>query len=128
MEKALREEYPDIRIAGMYSPPFRALSAEEDGAIVEKINEAAPDFVWVGLGAPKQEIWMHDHQGRVQGLMVGVGAAFDYTAGNISRAPQWMQKHNLEWLYRLMQDPKRLFKRYFVTNTTYIFEANLRGK
>ena len=85
----------------MYSPPFRALSAEEDGAIVEKINEAAPDFVWVGLGAPKQEIWMHDHQGRVQGLMVGVGAAFDYTAGNISRAPQWMQKHNLEWLYRL---------------------------
>ena len=128
MEKALREEYPDIRIAGMYSPPFRALSAEEDGAIVEKINEAVPDFVWVGLGAPKQEIWMHDHQGRVQGLMVGVGAAFDYTAGNISRAPQWMQKHNLEWLYRLMQDPKRLFKRYFVTNTTYIFEANLRGK
>lgn len=128
MEKALREEYPDIQIAGMYSPPFRALSAEEDGAIVEKINEVAPDFVWVGLGAPKQEIWMHDHQGRVQGLMVGVGAAFDYTAGNISRAPQWMQKHNLEWLYRLMQDPKRLFKRYFVTNTTYIFEANLRGK
>ena len=128
MEKALREEYPDIQIAGMYSPPFRALSAEEDGTIVEKINEAAPDFVWVGLGAPKQEIWMHDHQGRVQGLMVGVGAAFDYTAGNISRAPQWMQKHNLEWLYRLMQDPKRLFKRYFVTNTTYIFEANLRGK
>ena len=128
MEKALREEYPDIQIAGMYSPPFRALSAEEDGVIVEKINEAAPDFVWVGLGAPKQEIWMHDHQGRVQGLMVGVGAAFDYTAGNISRAPQWMQKHNLEWLYRLMQDPKRLFKRYFVTNTTYIFEANLRGK
>lgn len=128
MEKALREEYPDIQIAGMYSPPFRALSPEEDGAIVEKINEAAPDFVWVGLGAPKQEIWMHDHQGRVQGLMVGVGAAFDYTAGNISRAPQWMQKHNLEWLYRLMQDPKRLFKRYFVTNTTYIFEANLRGK
>ena len=128
MEKALREEYPDIQIAGMYSPPFRALSAEEDGTIVEKINEAAPDFVWVGLGAPKQENWMHDHQGRVQGLMVGVGAAFDYTAGNISRAPQWMQKHNLEWLYRLMQDPKRLFKRYFVTNTTYIFEANLRGK
>lgn len=128
MEKALREKYPAIQIAGMYSPPFRALSAEEDGTIVEKINEAAPDFVWIGLGAPKQEIWMHDHQGRVQGLMVGVGAAFDYTAGNISRAPQWMQKHNLEWLYRLMQDPKRLFKRYFVTNTTYIFEANLRGK
>ena len=128
MEKTLRERYPGIQIAGTYSPPFRALSAEEDGAIVEKINETAPDFVWVGLGAPKQEIWMHAHQGRMQGLMVGVGAAFDYTAGNISRAPLWMQKHNLEWLYRLMQDPKRLFKRYFVTNTTYIMEANLRGK
>ena len=128
MEKALREEYPDIQIAGMYSPPFRALSAEEDGALAEKINEAAPDFVWVGLGAPKQEIWMHDHQGRVQGLMVGVGAAFDYTAGNISRAPQWMQKHNLEWLYRLVQDPKRLFKRYFITNSVYLIQAGLRGK
>ena len=128
MEKTLRERYPDIQIAGTYSPPFRALSPEEDGEIVEKINKTAPDFVWVGLGAPKQEIWMRAHQGKLHGLMVGVGAAFDYTAGNISRAPQWMQKHNLEWLYRLMQDPKRLFKRYFVTNTTYIIQADLRGK
>ena len=128
MEKTLRERYPDIQIAGTYSPPFRALSPEEDGEIVEKINKTAPDFVWVGLGAPKQEIWMGAHQGKLHGLMVGVGAAFDYTAGNISRAPQWMQKHNLEWLYRLMQDPKRLFKRYFVTNTTYIIQADLRGK
>ena len=95
---------------------------------MEKINRTAPDFVWVGLGAPKQEIWMGAHQGKLHGLMVGVGAAFDYTAGNISRAPQWMQKHNLEWLYRLMQDPKRLFKRYFVTNTTYVVQADLRGK
>ena len=128
MEENLRARYPGIQIAGSYSPPFRAMTAQEDREIQERIALAKPDFVWVGLGAPKQEIWMHDHQGRVQGLMVGVGAAFDYTAGNISRAPQWMQKHNLEWLYRLMQDPKRLFKRYFVTNTTYIFEANLRGK
>ena len=75
----------------------------------------------VGLGAPKQERWMAVHEDRVQALMVGVGAAFDYEAGNIRRAPQWMQKHNLEWLYRLMQDPKRLFKRYFVTNTKYLW-------
>lgn len=86
---------------------------------MEKINAAKPDFVWVGLGAPKQERWMAAHENRVQALMLGVGAAFDYEAGNIRRAPAWMQRCNLEWLYRLMQDPKRLFKRYFVTNTKF---------
>jgi len=105
----------------MYSPPFRPLSPEEDEEVVRRINEAKPDFVWVGLGAPKQERWMAVHEDRVQALMVGVGAAFDYEAGNIRRAPMWMQRHNLEWLYRLMQDPKRLFKRYFVTNTKYLW-------
>ena len=79
------------------------------------------DFVWVGLGAPKQERWMAAHENRVQALMLGVGAAFDYEAGNIRRAPAWMQRCNLEWLYRLMQDPKRLFKRYFVTNTKFLW-------
>lgn len=103
----------------MYSPPFRSLTADEDAEIVEKINAAKPDFVWVGLGAPKQERWMAAHENRVQALMLGVGAAFDYEAGNIRRAPAWMQRCNLEWLYRLMQDPKRLFKRYFVTNTKF---------
>ena len=104
----------------MYSPPFRALSSEEDNEVIEKINETNPDFVWIGLGAPKQEKWMFDHQGSINGLMIGVGAGFDYYAGNIKRAPQWMQKCNLEWLYRLMQDPKRLFKRYFHTNIKFI--------
>lgn len=112
--------YPDTQITGMYSPPFRILSADEDKEIVEMINKSDPDFVWVGLGAPKQENWMASHQGKINGLMVGVGAAFDYFAGNIKRAPVWMQKYNLEWLYRLLQDPKRLFKRYFVTNTKFI--------
>lgn len=115
------EKYPGAVIAGMYSPPFRPLTPEEDEAVVQRINEAKPDFVWVGLGAPKQERWMAVHENRVQALMVGVGAAFDYEAGNIRRAPMWMQRHNLEWLYRLMQDPKRLFKRYFVTNTKYLW-------
>ena len=108
----LKENYPGVQVAGMYSPPFRALSKVEDAKIVDTINESRADFVWIGLGAPKQEIWMADHKGRIQGFMVGVGAAFDYLAGNISRAPMWMQKANLEWLYRLMQEPKRLFKRY----------------
>lgn len=124
----LEETYPGIQIAGMYSPPFRPMTEDEDKAIVEQINEMKPDFVWVGLGAPKQENWMAEHQGRVNGLMVGVGAGFDYHAGNIKRAPKWMQKCNLEWLYRLLQDPKRLFKRYFHTNTKFIWNAMIRGK
>jgi N-acetylglucosaminyldiphosphoundecaprenol N-acetyl-beta-D-mannosaminyltransferase len=92
------------------------------------INETNPDFVWIGLGAPKQERWMASHQGKLNGLMVGVGAAFDYCAGNIKRAPKWMQRFGLEWLYRLVQDPKRLFKRYFVTNTKFILNAIVKGK
>ena len=124
----LNENYPGIQIAGMYSPPFRLMTEEEDKAIVERINELNSDFVWIGLGAPKQEKWMAEHQGKVNGLMIGVGAGFDYYAENIKRAPEWMQKSNLEWLYRLLQDPKRLFKRYLVTNTKFIWNAVVRGK
>ena len=102
------------------SPPFRPLTVAEDEQIIKEINEADPDFIWVGLGAPKQEIWMAAHENRVKGLMIGVGAAFDYESGNIKRAPKWMQKYNLEWLYRLVQDPKRLFTRYIKTNTKYL--------
>ena len=124
----LTHDYPQSTIAGMYSPPFRPMTEEEDEAIVGRINETSPDFIWVGLGAPKQEKWMATHQGKVKGLMVGVGAAFDYYAGNIERAPQWMQRANLEWVYRLVQDPKRLFKRYLVTNTKFVWNAMVRGK
>lgn len=124
----LNENYPGIQIAGMYSPPFLPLTEEEDKAVIERINETKPDFVWVGLGAPKQERWMAAHQGEINGLMIGVGAGFDYYAENIKRAPMWMQKSNLEWLYRLIQDPKRLFKRYLVTNTKFIWNAIIRGK
>lgn len=124
----LIENYPGIQIVGMYSPPFRPMTVDEDKVIVDRINETKPDFVWVGLGAPKQEKWMAGHQGKVNGLMIGVGAGFDYYAGNIRRAPEWMQRSNLEWVYRLMQDPKRLFKRYFQTNAKYIWNAMIRGK
>ena len=124
----LNEQYPGIQIAGMYSPPFRPMTEEEDAVIIERINQTEPDFVWVGLGAPKQEKWMAAHQGVVKGFMVGVGAGFDYFAGNIERAPQWMQKSNLEWVYRLLQDPRRLFNRYWHTNTKFIWNAFLRGK
>lgn len=124
----LTESYHGLQIAGMYSPSFRPLTEEEDTAIIKLINETQPDFVWIGLGAPKQEKWMAAHQGRIDGLMVGVGAGFDYFAGNIERAPEWMQKCNLEWFYRLIQDPKRLFKRYWETNTKFIWNAYIRGK
>ena len=120
LEEKLQENYPGIQIAGMYSPPFRPLTEEEDKNIIENINKTKPDFVWIGLGAPKQEKWMAEHQGKIDGLMLGVGAGFDYYAENIKRAPMWMQKSNLEWLYRLMQDPKRLFKRYFHENRKFI--------
>lgn len=120
LEKVIGEKYPGAFICGMISPPFRPLTVEEDREIINKINEAKPDFVWVGLGAPKQEVWMAAHEDKICGLMVGVGAAFDYESGNIKRAPKWMQERNLEWFYRLMQDPKRLFTRYLTTNTKYL--------
>lgn len=128
LKNKLEKKYPGIQIVGMYSPPFRSLTEKEDEEIVQLINETKPDFVWVGLGAPKQEVWMAAHQGMVNGFMVGVGAGFDYFAGNIERAPEWMQKINMEWFYRLMQDPKRLFTRYLKTNTNYIWNAIIRGK
>ncbi len=128
MRGVLLDRYPSIQIAGMYSPPFRPLTPQEDQAIKNHINEACPDFIWVGLGAPKQERWMADHQGKVNGFMVGVGAGFDYVAGNLVRAPEWMQKANLEWGFRLLQDPGRLFGRYAYTNTKFIWNAVIKGK
>lgn len=121
LRQRLLERYPEIKIAGTYSPPFRKMTAEEDEQVIRMINAAGVDFVWVGLGAPKQEQWMWEHQGRIDGLMIGVGAGFDYHAGKIKRAPIWMQKHSLEWLYRLCQEPGRLFMRYFRTNIKFLY-------
>ncbi|KGR73993.1 glycosyl transferase [Ureibacillus sinduriensis BLB-1 = JCM 15800] len=117
----LLKDYPGLDIVGMYSPPFRPIAAMEDEKIMQQINETKPDFIWVGLGAPKQEKWMAYHKDKINGLMIGVGAGFDYYAENIKRAPLWMQKFNLEWLYRLLQDPKRLFKRYLRTNIKFLW-------
>lgn len=128
LKQMIELHYPGITIAGMYSPPFRPLTEEEDEEVIRMINESDADFVWIGLGAPKQELWMAAHQGKIKGLMVGVGAAFDYEAGNLERAPMRMQKMNLEWLFRLFQEPKRLFKRYLYTNTKFIWKAVICGK
>lgn len=127
LKEKLSEKYPDLKIAGMESPPFRPITKEEDQKTVKRIREAHPDFVWVGLGAPKQEIWMSEHKGKISGLMIGVGAGFDYHAGMIQRAPDWMQQRSLEWLYRLIQDPKRLFKRYLLTNSKFLWLMRKEG-
>ena len=120
LREILQKKYPGLKIAGMYSPPFRPLTEEEDEAVIEMINESNADIIWVGLGAPKQENWMYEHQDKVKGLMFGVGAGFDYHAGKLKRAPRWMQRMSLEWLMRLLQDPRRLWKRYLVTNIKFI--------
>jgi N-acetylglucosaminyldiphosphoundecaprenol N-acetyl-beta-D-mannosaminyltransferase len=120
MRDKLEKTYPGIQIAGMYSPPYRPLTTNEDEEAVRMINDAEPDIIWVGLGAPKQEIWMSKHCGRVNGLMIGVGAGFDFFSGNVKRAPLIVQKLGLEWLHRLLQDPKRLWKRYVTTNYKFV--------
>lgn len=120
LKKKMKEKYPDTQIAGMESPPFRALTPEEDEETIRRINESGASIVWVGLGAPKQEQWMYEHKGKINAVMLGVGAGFDFHAGTVKRAPEWMRKHYLEWLYRLLQDPKRLWKRYVETNFKFV--------
>jgi N-acetylglucosaminyldiphosphoundecaprenol N-acetyl-beta-D-mannosaminyltransferase len=115
--------FPSLNIAGAISPPFRALTPEEDAAIVEQINSSGAGVVWVSLGCPKQEMWMAAHRDRINAVMIGVGAAFDYHAGTIKRAPKWMQDCGLEWFYRLASEPRRLWKRYLVTNTLFLLGA-----
>ena len=120
LHDALIRRYPDLKIAGMHSPPFRALSPEEDQEDVDRINASGAGVVWVGLGCPKQEKWMAAHRGRIDAVMIGVGAAFDYHAGTIRRAPRWMRNAGFEWAHRLISEPRRLAWRYAVTNSIFI--------
>ncbi len=120
LKENLLANYPGINIKGMYSPPFRKLTEEEDAADVKRINESGADIVWIGLGAPKQENWMRQHKDKINGVMMGVGAGFDFHAGTIRRAPVWIRKIGLEWLYRLFMDPVRLFKRYLISNIKFV--------
>lgn len=121
LKKELLKRYPRLNIVGMYAPPFRQMTEEEDSRAVSMINDTKPDFVWIGLGAPKQEVWMAEHEHRINGLMLGVGAGFDFHAGTAKRAPLWVQEIYMEWLYRLLKNPKRLFRRYLETNTEFIW-------
>ena len=121
LEENLKKTYPRLKIAGVYSPPFRPLTQEEDEKVISMINASKPDFIWVGLGAPKQEKWMAAHKGKLNGVMLGVGAGFDFHAGTVKRAPQWMQEICMEWLWRMTQDPKRLLPRYLDTNFSFMY-------
>ena len=113
--------YPGLEVVGIDSPPFRPLSPEEDDAAVERINAAAPDFVWVGLGSPRQELWLATHRDRLTApVLLAVGAAFDFHAGRRPRAPRLMQRTGTEWVYRFRTEPRRLGRRYLVTNARFI--------
>jgi len=106
------EMYPGLKIVGTYCPPVRALTEEEDEAVVKMINACKPDVVWLGLGAPKQEKWMASHVGRIRAtVMMGVGAAFNFHSGNVKWAPSWVRKIGLEWVYRMLQEPRHCWKR-----------------
>jgi len=118
--ETLRARYPGLEIAGSHSPPFRALSGQEDRALVEQVNAAAPDIVWVGLGTPKQERFMASHRERLHApVLVGVGAAFDLLAGTLPQAPGWMQRNGLEWAFRLAVEPGRLWRRYLLNGPRF---------
>lgn len=123
LQTVLRQRMPTLKIAGAISPPFRKLSAEEDEADAATINASGAGTVWVSLGCPKQELWMAEHRGRINAVMIGVGAAFDYHAGTIQRAPLWMQRAGLEWFHRLCSEPRRLWRRYLGTNSVFIVGA-----
>ena len=117
----LESKYPDIQIVGVYSPPFRPLSESEDRIVIEKIISTKPDFLWVGLSTPKQEKWMADHIDDIPNtIMIGVGAAFDFHAGVKKQAPVWMQQGGLEWFYRMVTEPSRLWRRYIINNPLFI--------
>jgi N-acetylglucosaminyldiphosphoundecaprenol N-acetyl-beta-D-mannosaminyltransferase len=112
LAESIQQRFPNLKIVGTYSPPFRKLADDENNAIIDMINNTNPDIVWVGLGMPKQELWIGDHFGQIKApVMIGVGAAFDFLSGKKKRAPKWVQKAGLEWLFRLIQEPKRLWRR-----------------
>lgn len=120
LKTKLDASFPALKIAEMYSPPFRELTEIEDTEIVKRLNDSGANVIFIGLGCPRQELWMHQHRGKINAVMIGVGAAFNYHAGTIQRAPLWMQNAGLEWLHRLASDPRRLWKRYLVTNSIFI--------
>jgi N-acetylglucosaminyldiphosphoundecaprenol N-acetyl-beta-D-mannosaminyltransferase len=120
----LERRFPGATLVGSISPPFRPLSEAEDRSIVAAINGSGADIVWVGLGAPKQERWMADHRAALEApILIGVGAAFDFHAGLVRRAPRFLQRSGLEWLFRLCMEPRRLWRRYLTNNPQFLVDV-----
>lgn len=115
LSERMREAYPGVEIVGTYSPPFRPLTEAEDDALMDRIRNSGANILWIGLGCPKQERWMAEHVSKLPGIVqIGVGAAFNFHVGEVARAPKWMQTWGLEWLHRLVSEPKRLWRRYLI--------------
>jgi N-acetylglucosaminyldiphosphoundecaprenol N-acetyl-beta-D-mannosaminyltransferase len=122
----LKKKFPWLNVVGAFSPPFGILDQDEDQKIVDRINKSNPDILWVGLGAPKQEIWMFEHREKLKvPVLIGVGAAFDFLSGHKPQAPKWMQVTGLEWFFRFLQEPRRLWKRYLLYNSLFLILASL---
>lgn len=119
LERA-QKDFPKLKIAYAFSPPFRPLTEAEDAEITAEINAKKPDILFMGLGCPKQENWMHAHRNKLKSVMLGVGASFDFFAGNVRESPEWLGKLGLEWLFRLTQEPKRLWRRYLILNPRFM--------
>ncbi|MBV9343254.1 MAG: WecB/TagA/CpsF family glycosyltransferase [Acidobacteria bacterium] len=122
----LEHERYGIQVAGTYSPPFGSLSAEQEAEVQSQIEAASPDILWVGLSTPKQELWMYEHRNVIRvPVMLGVGAAFDLNTGRLKQAPAWMRENGLEWLFRLLAEPRRLWRRYIIGGSNFLWNILL---
>jgi N-acetylglucosaminyldiphosphoundecaprenol N-acetyl-beta-D-mannosaminyltransferase len=117
----LQQCYPNFNLVGQISPPFRELTPDEDKEHIHQMNASQPDIIWVGLGTPRQDFWMHQHRSELNAsVLIGVGAAFDFLSGHKQQAPHWMQRNGLEWLFRLITEPRRLWRRYLIDNPLFV--------
>lgn len=123
LRSTLKDRYPDLQIAGSLSPRYGSWTKEEESKYIHAINQSGAGIIFIGLGCPKQEIWMVNNRKSISGVMLGVGAAFDFHAGTVHRAPKWLQSIGLEWLFRFLTEPRRLWKRYLITNSRFIWLA-----
>jgi N-acetylglucosaminyldiphosphoundecaprenol N-acetyl-beta-D-mannosaminyltransferase len=125
LAKVEHERY-GIQVAGTYCPPFRRLTPDEENEVQSIIEEAAPDVLWIGLSTPKQETWMHEHRSKLSvPVMLGVGAAFDLNTGRLKQAPSWMRENGLEWFFRLLTEPRRLWRRYIINGSGFVWSVFL---
>lgn len=128
LAERLQVKFPNLRVVGTYSPPFHPLSPAEESQLIERLNRARPDIIWVGLGTPKQDLWMARYRERLNApVMIAVGAAFDFFSGRVPQAPRWMQRSGLEWFYRLSQEPQRLWYRYLIYNPWFVMLLMAQG-